>query len=390
MSEAILKGGNKFRVRQYCCRDAKGKKIYCTDKTVVFESVKERKAFIREMETEHANHALNGTGPDRKRMTVNAFLTKWLAHKKVRLDLNTFADYEWNLDRYVRPAIGELLLSTIRLDHIEAIYDDMLERKLSARSVRNLHGVLSQALKKARATGLISNNPAELAKLPPTKKPKIRALEEDEAQRFLGQTMNDRLGPLFAFMLANGPRPEECYGLQWSEVDLEKGRVQIWRVLKWNRKGGGWRFRDYPKSEKGERTLELEPQVVAILKRWRKDQLVERLRSKRYEDHNLVFCTPTGEPLYPTNVHSRHFKPILTAAGLDRKTRLYDLRHTFATLSIASGVDPKTVSHDLGHENPTFTMSIYCHFVERMRRNATGKLVGILFPKTKAKHRAHS
>lgn len=388
MAEAIPKGDNKFRVRQYCCRDAKGKKIYCSDKTLTFESVKEKKAFIRQIENEHAGHALNGNGPDRKRMTVNGFLNKWLAHKKNRLEPNTFADYEWNLDRYVRPAIGDRLLVSIRLEDIEAIYDDMLERKLSGRSVRNLHGVLSQALKNARAKGLIPANPADLAELPPAKKTKVKPLEEDEAQKFLEHAMKDRLGPLFAFMLANGPRPEECYGLQWSEVDLVKGKVKIWRVLKWNRKGGGWRFRDHPKSEKSERTLELEPQIVAILKQWRKDQLVERLGSKRYEDHNLVFCTPTGEPLYPTNVHRRHFKPIIKAAELNLTFRLYDLRHTFATLSIASGVDPKTVSNDLGHENPTFTMSIYCHFVEKMRRNATGKLVGILFPKPKAKRRA--
>lgn len=388
MAEYYERRGNKYRVRQYCCRDNKGKKIYCFDKTLPFDGVKEVKALMREIETDHAKHALSGTGADRKRMTVNAFLTKWLAHKQNLLEPNTYADYEWNLDRYVRPAIGDRLLASIRLDDIEDIYGDMLERKLSARSVRNLHCVLSQALRKATAKGLISSNPADLVELPPARKTKIKSFEEDEAPRFLEHAMKDRLGPLFAFMLANGPRPEECYGLQWSEVDLVKGKVKIWRVLKWNRKGGGWRFRDYPKSEKGDRILDLEPQMIEILKKWRRDQLIERLRSKRYDDNNLVFCTPTGEPLYPTNVHRRHFKPIIKAAGFNPAFRLYDLRHTFATLSIASGVDPKTVSNDLGHESPAFTMSIYCHFVERMRRNATGKLVGILFPKAKPKRKA--
>jgi integrase len=185
-------------------------------------------------------------------------------------------------------------------------------------------------------------------------------------------------------MLSNGPRPEECFGLQWPDLDLEKGRVEIYHVLKWNRTGGGWRFRDYPKTDAGFRTLTLDPPVIAVLQEWRKQQLLERLQAgKRYQNNNLVFSTPTGEPLYPTNVHRRHFRPLIKSSRLNPALRLYDLRHSFATLSLAAGVEPKMVSYALGHASVAFTLDVYCHMVEKMRLNAAGKLEGILFPKAK-------
>jgi integrase len=169
-------------------------------------------------------------------------------------------------------------------------------------------------------------------------------------------------------------------------VDLEKGRVKIFRALKWNRKGGGWRLRDAPKTESGRRTLRLEPPVIAILKEWRKKQLAERLQAgNRYQNNNLVFCTPTGEPLYPTNVHRRHFRPVVEAAKISEDFTLYGLRHTFATLSMAAGVSEKKVSHDLGHATVAFTLDTYVHLVEVMHLEAEGKLAGMLFPKAAKK-----
>lgn len=164
---------------------------------------------------------------------------------------------------------------------------------------------------------LIPSNPADRTKRPSVKRGKIEVLHPEEAPEFLQAAKGDRLGPLFTFMLSNGARPEECYGLKWSEVDLDKGRVEIFRVLKWNRSGGGWRLREYPKTDASCRTLRLEHQVIAILQEWRKKQLLERLQAgKRYENHDLVFCIPTGEPLYPTNVHRRHSYPVVKHAGL--------------------------------------------------------------------------
>jgi integrase len=391
MAECIHKGDKKYRIRQYCRRDEQGRKVYCFDKTLIFETIKKRNAFIRDIETKHTDGTLHNSSIEAA-PTLNGFLDRWLAHKKPHLEPNTYSDYKWNLEHYIRhfqpkeppdaPCLGDRLLTSIKSYDIQGVYDNMLECDLSARSVGNLHNVIWQALEMAEWWDLISRNPAKRTKRPSIKSPEIEVLQPDEATKFLEAANKDRLGPLFTFMLMNGPRPEECYGLQWSEVDLDKGRVKIFRVLKWNRKGGGWRMRDYPKTDASRRTLRLEPPIIAILQEWRKKQLLERLQAgKRYKNNNLVFCTPTGEPLYPTNVHRRHFHPVVKAAKINHPFHLYGLRHTFATLSLAAGVKEKKISRDLGHKKVAFTLDTYVHIVEEMHLEADGKLSSMLFPK---------
>jgi len=60
------------------------------------------------------------------------------------------------------------------------------------------------------------------------------------------------------------------------------------------------------------------------------------------------------------------------------KYRLYDLRHTFASISIAEGVDLKTVSEALGHADPAFTMKTYQHVLDEMKLEARTVLGSVL------------
>ena len=83
---------------------------------------------------------------------------------------------------------------------------------------------------------------------------------------------------------------------------------------------------------------------------------------------DLVFSTPRGGPLDPDNLNARHFKPLLTAARLPTRIRLYDLRHTWVTLALAGGVSPKTVSEWAGHATVAFTLDTYPHLIPSMEQ----------------------
>jgi hypothetical protein len=56
----------------------------------------------------------------------------------------------------------------------------------------------------------------------------------------------------------------------------------------------------------------------------------------------LVFRTPSGQPINADHL-AKHFRSMLDLAGLPR-LRLYDLRHSAATIALAAGVSPKVVS----------------------------------------------
>jgi integrase len=82
------------------------------------------------------------------------------------------------------------------------------------------------------------------------------------------------------------------------------------------------------------------------------------------------------------NLLRRHFKPILKRAGLPDSIRLYDLRHSCATLLLAAGENPKIVSERLGHASIVLTLDTYSHVLPSMQQAATEKLETILFGKT--------
>ena len=72
-----------------------------------------------------------------------------------------------------------------------------------------------------------------------------------------------------------------------------------------------------------------------------------------------------------------HFKPILKRAGLPN-IRLYDLRHTAATLALTVGVSPKVVSEQLGHTSAAFTLDVYSHVLPHMQDDAAAKVEAAL------------
>ena len=96
----------------------------------------------------------------------------------------------------------------------------------------------------------------------------------------------------------------------------------------------------------------------------------------------MVFATREGTPLMIQNVRTRHFKPILKRAGLDESIRLYDLRHTCATLLLAIGENPKVVSERLGHANVSITLDVYAHVLPSMQQAASEKLETLPSKKT--------
>jgi integrase len=79
----------------------------------------------------------------------------------------------------------------------------------------------------------------------------------------------------------------------------------------------------------------------------------------------LVFPSTVGTPLSHRNV-VRSFKALLKRADLPAGIRLYDLRHTCATLLLNSNVHPKYVQELLGHASIAQTLDTYSHVLKGM------------------------
>jgi integrase len=58
--------------------------------------------------------------------------------------------------------------------------------------------------------------------------------------------------------------------------------------------------------------------------------------------------------------------------------RLYDLRHTCATLLLQDGENIKVISERLGHSSISLTLGTYVHIMPGMQEQAAARMQGIL------------
>jgi integrase len=126
------------------------------------------------------------------------------------------------------------------------------------------------------------------------------------------------------------------------------------------------------------RTIDLGAEAVAALRAHRKKVLTERLESgAAYADSGLVFVREDGVGYHPSRLTDL-FQGVARAAGVP-VIRLHDARHSCATLALAAGIHPKVVQQLLGHASWSTTMDLYTHRVERLQKDATGRIESVLF-----------
>ncbi len=110
------------------------------------------------------------------------------------------------------------------------------------------------------------------------------------------------------------------------------------------------------------------------LKNHRNKQNEMRMRNGlSWENHDLVFCSELGTPHSIPNLTYRYFRPILNGAKLPQ-IRLYDLRHSHATLLLIAEENPKVVAERLGRSTVVLTLDTYSHVLPTMQKAATDKL----------------
>jgi integrase len=375
--QIIPRGDDTWVVRIFMGRDGNGKRQYLN------KTIKGKKKDAQDYLSKTLTAISTGTFVEPAKETVDVYLDKWLeAAAKPRLSERSYADYKALLERYVRKPLGSKKLSDLKTLDIQALYSEMQVRGLSPRVVRYTHAVLSSALKQSVRWGMLPRNPAEYVQLPKQIRTEMRALGPAEAAKFLAALDGDRCQTVLTFALATGMRPEEYFGLQWKDVDMTQGTVTVQRALVWRIKGGGWYYGE-PKTSRSRRTLPLPNSMIKALAEHKRQQAEERLRAGLlWQDHGLVFTTTIGGPLNISKLTRNHFKPALKRAGLPESVRLYDLRHSCATLLLQAGENPKVVSERLGHSTITLTLDVYSHVLPDMQKAAAEKLENLLFRKT--------
>ena len=252
------------------------------------------------------------------------------------------------------------LLAEGRVERIEA---QKQPKGLSAKTVRNIHQIISSALKLANEQRLIARNPADGCALPKAERKEMQTLPVEQLTSFLREAKDSGVYELYYLDLATGLRRGELLGLKWTDVDLDRGVLKIQRAI--SRQNG--KVVEAPlKTKNAYRTLPLSADAIDVLMQQR----------RKTGNSEWVFPSPTGGPMSPDSVlHMLH--RVLKRAGLP-KVRFHDLRHTFATLALQNGVDVKTVSGVLGHFSAGFTLDTYAHVTTSAKREAAKTMGNLL------------
>jgi len=81
----------------------------------------------------------------------------------------------------------------------------------------------------------------------------------------------------------------------------------------------------------------------------------------------------------------RRFQRRLEWAGISRRYRFHDLRHTFGAYAAQAGVDLEVIADAMGHTSTTVT-KLYAHLSPEYKRNELAKMV----PKPVGTRKAHT
>lgn len=389
----LPKGKDRWLIRGYHCVDSDTGREIRFKKTIPGT----RKDAQRALTKEFARVEVGGEPAKLTSETFGHWLDTWVRTYCAHVRDKTRDRYA-SLLTMIPEELRSRKLAKLSSAQLQAMFNELATRPskrtrgkvLSTCTLHNLRAVIRAALSQAVIAKKVAGNVAagRQVRLPKLEREEMKVLGPAEAKRLLteaekldgetdasmkgnGRTVVHHWVPFLTLMLTAGLRPGEICGLKWPDLYGNKLRVQ--RALS-RYAGAKWKLLP-PKTNRSRRVITLPEMAVRALKRQKADQAQARLLlGKEYNTElDLVFATHSGEPLDLGNFNYKVFKPLLKRAGLPA-LRLYDLRHSAATILLAAGEHPKIVAERLGHSTTTLTMDTYSHVLPDMQDAAAGRL----------------
>lgn len=352
--------------RYFSGRDEKGKP---KQKSVYGKTQKE----VIEKLAAITNDIRSGVFLPPDQITVGQWFDIWKDEYLGGVKESTATQYDYHIRCNIKPTIGGIELQKLTAPMIQKLYKKRESEGLSPKSIKNLHGVIHKGLDKAVQCKYLKYNPSDACELPRVIKKEMLVLSGDKIPAFLNEIKGKKFENLFFVDLFTGLREAEIIGLTWDCVDFENGIIHVVKQLK--RKKGNNNNYNFDTLKNGKtRKVNPAPAVFSALRKVKAEQLENQLKyGSSYENtNNLVFTNELGGHICIEHLW-RCFKERAAAIGIPG-LRFHDLRHSFATISIQNKDDIKTVSENLGHATVAFTLDVYGHVTDTMRKESADRM----------------
>lgn len=254
-----------------------------------------------------------------------------------------------------RLAFGDVPLKEIGHAELRDFYD-MFEKLSPASRLRHLRQ-LSAAMSAAVDEQILLVNPVPVF----AKKLKLRApkrgkapFEDGELERLWTALAAVETVYLYSARLAveTGARLGEIVGLDWTGVDLTRGRITI--LSTWDSDAG-----ELVTPKSGEtRVVYLTKEARGLLEEW--------VGVVGVHESGPVFADPYGEGRLSVRLVQRRFAAAMTAAGIPKlhpdlqlPRSFHSLRYTTSNVMQRRGYHPRLIEQTLGHGSLELTYGVY-------------------------------
>ncbi len=263
---------------------------------------------------------------------------------------------------------------------LESIFKvSMVSVPLSPKTVLEHHRLISTILRQAEKEMLVPYNAAAKATSPKVARKEPNYFQPEDISAILEALEREPLKwrAITHLLIVTGCRRGEIMGLKWDKVHLDERRLIIDRALLVDKSGVA--YEDTTKT--GDiRYLNIPAETVQLLKEYRREQAIIRLRNgDRWQDSGYVFTRDDGRPMNPDSV-TGWLNDFSKRNGLPH-INPHAFRHTAASVLIAAGTDVVTVSKQLGHASVSTTESFYSHIIEEAKAQATECIADVLLRK---------
>ncbi|GAX02973.1 integrase [Secundilactobacillus pentosiphilus] len=218
---------------------------------------------------------------------------------------------------------------------------------------------------------LIRENPAGYVQLPKyhedvrKTRERLKIISMDQYKQILEITpeSNEFYIPL-EIVFNTGLRRGEVCGLEWNVVGLNEHTIEVKQAMQ--QEPQGQYSITTPKSAASYRTILVGQSLVDVLKKHRKQQMVNKMRyGKFYVDSNFVCTKENGQPVTPNAIK---YSCNRVSKQLGFPFNFHSLRHTHATMLLENDANIKEIQERLGHSRIATTMDTYSHVTRKMKQ----------------------
>ena len=137
------------------------------------DSMKEAKSVMRQMIVDMERGIAVRKSPKK----ISEWLDEWLELYLPNIQETTRIGYKTKINNYLKPAIGDIYLQSLRAEHVQKMVNDMIARNLSPKNIRDTYNNINAAMKKAVILRMIPFNPCEGVVLPKLKRYKAKVYD---------------------------------------------------------------------------------------------------------------------------------------------------------------------------------------------------------------------